>query len=579
MKGISKISAVSFGLSLMLAVPWSYAAEVYYLGGNQGGNGDAKNASFTVQDRVKDLFDFGSYGEYGPDRSGRISGTISQEFNANNVYGNKDKSFLKEGGFSVTELNLNIQEKLWDDYSFEGQTFFRKTDDHRIESRKDVRLKQLDLRVFNKDNMVQFGDFYGDFSQFVLGQSLEGLNVKIAHEKGQTYRFVAGRKSQADPSSNMYQRNVVGGMAEYVFRNNYGFPFFSLGVQAVTSQDDKGSIDQDTSAIDMNNTVGSIDGEMSPVKDFKVAYEVAQSAYRYNERDPLCDTQYGSAFRLQPELKIKDARVKYLYYYVTPKFYTDAGSAMPDKEQHQVSFDWKILPGLSISLVQNYYWDHLPGSKQAKRTTNDEKYMSAHIRPLKGKPEFSIRPYVNLLNRDSDDRYNTLESQTNTFGFAVNDTLDGGKMNYGFGYEYREYLDIANNGSGTELFNRILVNFGVEFKLFGRRLYVSDDISTDFRSVKTDSNPDVTFNNAFSVNYDISDRCVFRASNNVHEFDGSGPASNLTNTRNYAELVFTIDKKRATRLTFRFEDNMYRHEDGTQSYTEDRYIIKIATNF
>ncbi len=55
-------------------------------------------------------------------------------------------------------------------------------DDPRVEPRNDVRLKQMNLRVSNPGNMYEFGDFYGDFSPFVLSSSLQGLNLRLSRK-------------------------------------------------------------------------------------------------------------------------------------------------------------------------------------------------------------------------------------------------------------------------------------------------------------------------------------------------------------------------------------------------------------
>ncbi|MFH1665550.1 MAG: hypothetical protein ABIA77_05340 [Candidatus Omnitrophota bacterium] len=566
-------------LSALLFAGEVFAADVYYMGGSSAGGETGKNKEFTLQKRVDDLLDFKNYGEYGPDRSGRISGNVSVEVNTNNIFGNKDQSFLREGVYSVWESTLNVQERLWDDYNFEGQIFMRRTDDRRIESRKDVRIKQLDMKISNPKNMLHFGDFYGEFSQFTLGQSLEGFDLNIQEVDGQKYHFIAARRNEADWATDQYQRNVFGGEAEYSYNGGGDFNLFNMGVQAVTSQDDKGSVSKVNSAIDLNNTVVSLDGEIRPVKNFGVIYEVAQSGYNSNEKDPNENMIYGSAFRIQPELKVKDAKLRYLYYYVTPKFYTDSGSAMPDKEQHQLSFDWKIMRGLSISLIENYYWNHLKGSRQTMRTINDEKYMSVYIRPLVKSPSFTIRPYVNLLSRDSDDLYNTLESATNTYGVSFNDSVADGMVNYGMGYEHREYDDIANHSAGSEIYNRVMGNIGLDLNFFGRRLYLSDDISVDFRSTKTDNNSDVTVANSVSCVYDFHDLCSFRGATNLQNMNGAGPGTNTTTTRNYGEFIFTFDKKRSLKWMLRAEQNMVRPENGSNGYTEERCIMKVMSNF
>ena len=575
-----KYIAVFLTLSALFIFPvTSFSAEVYYLGASGSGSQDGKNKEFSWQKRVEDLLDFKNYGEYGPDRSGRITGNVSVEVNTNNIYGNKDQSFLREGVYSVWETTLNMQQRLWDDYNFEGQMFMRRTDDRRIENRKDVRIKQMDLKIFNPDNMLQFGDFYGEFSQFTMGQSLEGFNVVIGEAEGQKYHFIAARRNEADWARDEYQRNVFGGRAEYSFKGAGDFELFNMAVQAVTSQDDKGSIKKVTSAQDINNTVVSVDGRLTPVKNFSVNYEVAQSAYRRDERDPNETMQYGSAFRLQPELKVDNARLKYLYYYVTPKFYTDTGSAMPDKEQHQFNFDWNILSWVSVSFIQNLYWDHLKGSSRTFRTSNDEKYMSANIRPFAGSPGFLIRPYANIQKRDSDEAVKTVYSDTQTYGISVSDSVFGGKVNYGLGYEYREFNDKARDKAGSEIYNRITGNIGLDLEIAGRRMYISDDFSVDFRATKTDNNADVTVSNSVNLTYDFHDLCSFRGATNLHHMDGAGPGTDTTTTRNYAELTFTFDKKRAFRWIVRAEQNMVRPADGARGYTEERCIFKIMSNF
>jgi len=568
-------------LSLFNSCHIVHAAEVYYLGGGGAGNVDtgAENKQFTLEERVDDLLDFKSYGEYGPNRSGRISGNISQEVNWNSVTGNGSKSFLRRGVYFLTELNLNIQERLWSDYNLESQMFFRKTDDRRIEPRKDIRLKQFDIRVYNKDNLVQFGDFYGDFSQFVLGSSLEGFNVEITHDKSQQYKMVAARRHEVDDAADLYARYVFGGKADYIFRDESDFPFLRIGAQAVTSRDDSGSMDKVTSAQDMNNTVVSVDGELKPNRNFSVVYEFAQSAARNNEKDVTEDIRKGLAFRVQPTLKIDDFKLKYLYYYVTPKFYTDAGSAMPDKEQHQITADWRMNKFLTVSFIENLYWDHLKGSSRNLRTINDQKYMTAYFRPFTDSSSFAIRSYVNLLNVNSDDMDNSLRSKTNTYGFSINDSLLNGRITYGTGYEYRQYIDLANDRAGSDIYNRINGNIGIETKLFGRRLYFSDDISLDFRATKTDTNPEVTVGNSFFGTYEFHKLCTFRFGNNIQNTDGAGPSSNFTNTKNYGEFIFRFNDKRSPCITFRLEENVYRHEDSSQNYTEDRAIVRISSNF
>jgi len=415
--------------------------------------------------------------------------------------------------------------------------------------------------------------------RFVLGDTLEGFNVKLSPERNQTYKMIAARKNEEDYAAGLYERYVFGGMAEYVHYNDKEIPVFDIGLQAVTVQDDRGTLDGAAAASDINNTVLSLDGKINPIKNFKILYEIAQSFYRNDEQNTTEDMNYGTAFRVLPELVIKGFKFKYLYYLVTPHFYTAVGSAMPDKEQHQFSVDWEVMKGLTLSFTENYYWDHLKGSIQDKKTVNDEKYISAYIRPIKNRPTLTIRPYVNLLARDSDDTGNSVESETNTYGIALNDSIADWRVNYGISYEYREFIDLGNERASSDIYNRVTFNFGWDTELFGRPLYLSDDVTVDFRATKSDDDPDISASNSLSLIYDFHDMCSLRVANNVQEIDGAAPGTNLTSTTNYAELIFTIDRERSLRWIVRAEKNRYRHEDGTQSYDEDRLVTKISSSF
>ncbi|MBF0252704.1 MAG: hypothetical protein HQL29_02715 [Candidatus Omnitrophica bacterium] len=561
----------------------AFSVEVYYLGGgSDSGSADGvDNASFSLAQRAKDLVDFGAYGEYGPERSGRISGTIDETISWNSVSGNGEKSFLRRGVDHTTGLNLNVQEKLFRDYQFESQLYLRKTDDRRVDSRKDVRLKQLSTKIYNQDNVVEFGDIYADFSQFVMGSSLEGFNAKISYPEGMKYNFVAARNNEADIAMDQYTKYVYGAKADYLFENDsYFFPQFRLGFQGATSQDDKGSVDKFVDTNDMDNSVFGFDGEAKVVNNLKVEYELAESIYTQDVRAHVeKDTQYGTAFRIKPSLTIDKVNVRYLFYYVDPKFYTNTGSASTDKLQHQVSMDWQMIDQVNLSFVENFYWDKLKGSSRTVRTYNDEQYITLNIRPFDARKSFSARTYVNLLHRNSSDKVNSLESETSTYGVSMNDSMNEGKIYYGTYYEFREYNDLANNNSGSDIYHRVGGNLSFDTDLFGRRLYLGNELSFDFRSTKNDNNPDFNVNHSFNGTYSILDNCDLRFGNNISFYDAAGPGSNMEGNRAFFEAEYRLSEKRDTRCVLRLEENRYVHEDGTQSYKENRAILKFMSNF
>ncbi|MDD4203100.1 MAG: hypothetical protein PHQ52_06505 [Candidatus Omnitrophica bacterium] len=555
------------------------AAQIYYVGNTQGSeNEDSTNKSFSVQKRVDDLLDFSSYGEYGPDRSGRISGNVSEEIDIQRVGGKTESSFYKTGVFQITELNLNIQEKLWDDYSFESQMFLRKSDTSRIEPRKDVRMKQLSMSISNNINRIRFGDFYGELSQFVLGASLEGFEAKARFGKHQEYTGIIARTHEADDTTSSFQRNVFAAKAAYTF-NTPLIPLFRLCFQTAFAQDDPATIKNVSTPVAVSNSVFGVEGEIKTVKYLSMVYELAYSTYDANEKSTLENAVNGLALRLQPSLKIEDMNFRYMYYYVTPKFNSVVGSAMPDKEQHQFAVSWDPADWFDVSFTENYYWDHLNGSSRTKRTTNDEKYINFTVKPFSQRKSFSVRPYVNYLRQFSDDPQNIGANETLTVGVSLNDSADQGRINYSLGYEFREFNDEGNGKTGSDIYNRINGGLSFETVLWGRRLYVSDNVSLDIRAPKSTSKDDVSVTNSFSAIYDIYDRWRLSGGINVQQVDGANPGTDLTSTKNFAELMYTIDQRRYTRLSFRMEKNMYRPEDGSQKYTEDRLVIRFSSNF
>jgi hypothetical protein len=557
------------------------AADVYYLGNGISQSGSSvAYPNFPLDQRMKDLVDFKNE-KRSDERSGYMGGRFLAEVATQNVSGNKAKSFYaREGVDFNTEFNLNAYEKLWSDYNFEGDLFLRKTDNPRIESRRDVRLKQLNLKVLNPDNLFEFGDFYGDMSQFVLGSSLEGFHAKVGEFKHQEYTAIVAREGNADSSSGLYQRNVFGGKADYFFFEESDlFSRFRIGTQVATTQDDSSTTPKLSSTVDLENTVVGIDGEISFTRYASLSFEVARSAYVEDEDSATAsDENFGTAFRLQPQLSLFDSNVnfRYLYYYVTPQFYSAQGSASADKEQHQFSLDWRLCAKASLSFVQNLYWDHLRKSLRAMRTWNDEKYITLTVRPFESRQTFAARTYVNHLIKNSDDPANTAEADTSTVGFSLNDSIWG--LSTGVFYEYRAY-DAKYDPTSADYFNRFGANLGRDFQLFKRRLYLSTSVTNDIRNTKRDPDKDANAALSFNGQYDAFDMLTFRFGHNVQSTNSAGPGSDYRNLRSFFESDLALFAKKQSHIITRYEYNRYDHEVGTEDYNEQLISTKFMMTF
>ncbi|MFA7001153.1 MAG: hypothetical protein WC352_03300, partial [Candidatus Omnitrophota bacterium] len=371
-----------------------------------------------------------------------------------------------------------------------------------------------------------------------------------------------------------------GGKVDFTpFSQSGPFSLFRIGAQAVTNQDDRDKEINTNLTTDISNTVFGIDGEMVLKKFLSVLYELARSSYTDNVdyRSDRFDDLHGTAFKVQPGINFwNKASFKYLHYYVQPDFYTDAGSAQADKIQHQFSFDLTPIRQFRLSLVENFYWDHMGGSARSYRTYNNEKYITSYIRPWNSRTSFYLRPYINFLSRYSEDIGDSLKAKTVTSGFSVNDTIQG--MNLGARYEYRGFLDQSTK-SGSDYFHRFGGNLSRDLQLFKRRLYLSTDFNFDTRDSKSMTKDDVSIGVSANGQYDLHSRATFRFGYNVMNMDSGMPVSGYINNRTFLELDLLAHRKRSSHVISRLERNVFNHDDGSQDYREFRAITKFTSQF
>ncbi|HSV44063.1 MAG TPA: hypothetical protein VLJ10_05860, partial [Candidatus Bathyarchaeia archaeon] len=282
----------------LLTTPFVLAAEVYYFGNGSSETAE-ENPSYPLSQRMDDLFDFTS-GRPMSERSGKISGSILTQAEYDKVSGNKSKSFLDNGWDYLTEVDLNMQEKMWSNYHMEGQLRMRKTDNPRIESRRDVRIKDYSLKISNPDNLFLAGDFYGELSPLTMGSSFEGLTAEMKPNDTIAMKYIAARLDGPDEAALKFQRNVYGTKFDtFWFKDSESISNARLGFQAVTVQDDSSDPDRTSSFADLRNSVFSVDGDLALARYFSMNYELARSMYLADEDSTtIKDQSYGNALRV-----------------------------------------------------------------------------------------------------------------------------------------------------------------------------------------------------------------------------------------------------------------------------------------
>jgi len=572
---------VVLGLLVILSVfsAVSHAAEIVFLDTTETSSRDLSSQKFSFSQRMHDLMDFASYKQYGPDRSGMITGRFSTQVEFTNVSGNQSKSFYRDNNEDYqTDLSLNLYEKLSNGYQLQGQSTLRKTDNARVENKRDVKIKQFNVSARNEDNLFELGDFYADFSQFVMSSSLEGANASMQLSDSLTVKSIAARKAEKDAGAGIFQRNVLGLKADtFLFEDSDDFSLFRIGAQGVSVQDDSSTVPQNSSSVDINNSVYGIDAEMRMHNGASLIFELANSRYIKDDDAQSKDINSGLAFRLQPGFRYEDwLNARYLYYYVQPEFYTDVGSASSDKIQHQVVLDFRLSEKNILSLTENLYWDHLDDSTLAKRTTNNEQYLTLTTRPFENNKDFSLRTYINQLNKDSDDLDNTAESATSTYGLSLNTRIS--KASLGVFFEHR-YFDDKAAGANTESFQRFGSNFSRDFNVFKRRLYLAANYSADSRDSRSDENLSLSNGLSVSGRYEISDPLNLSFGHNLMIADNAGPMEDYYTNKTYGELSYKLKGERNGVISARAEVNNYLYDANDGDYQEKRVVGKFTSNF
>jgi len=565
-------------LMSVLFVPVSplFAADVYYLPDSKGTSKN-KNQTYSFKQRLKDLFDFSSKRPM-EERSGKISGSIRTQGAYNRVTGNKAKSFLQEGRDYLAELRLNLQEKLKGDYHLEGQLQVRKTDDQRMDDRKDVRIKQSLLQVSNSENLFILGDFYGELSPFTLGSSVEGFSAEIKPADFLSIKQLVARQYEADQVANKFQRNIIGTKLDaYPFRESAVFSEARFGFQMVTNQDDSATATRTASFADLDNQIFSLDGDLSFIKLVSVNYEVARSQYLSDEDTVTpTDKQYGNAFHIAPQLQLKKTLIRHTYNYIEPTFYSENGSAYPDKIQYLTTLDHRFSERVSVSLMENYYRDNLRGSTLTKRTTNDAKTLTVNWLPLAHRPTFRTQFNTGYAERTSDEAARSVDNQTVSFGMGMNDRWK--ETDWGVSYDHRSFDDRADT-TRSEYQNRYGVRAAREYSLFGRRLYLSLNPGIDTRNTKTGQDQDIDLSMAFSGQYDLEDNLLTRFGYNVMDSHPGAPGTDYFNARSFAEIDWSPGNNKDRHVVFRYNLNRYLNDDNTLNYKESQAVLRYICNF
>jgi len=111
-----------------------------------------------------------------------FSGSLTTDMEYVDLTGNTSGPFVTEGFNIVNDLNLRLDSELADDKRIEGFAHIRATDNPLIDA-KTVSCEEAYINYFSGMVDVKLGDFYQEFSDYSINNSLEGIAVDFKLDK------------------------------------------------------------------------------------------------------------------------------------------------------------------------------------------------------------------------------------------------------------------------------------------------------------------------------------------------------------------------------------------------------------
>lgn len=129
------------------------------------------------------------------------------------VFGNEERSYLKEGTHYLMELTGDLTQEVSDKVNFDAYFNLRSSDDpQRQIGERDVMFVQGYVRLYDDAYELQGGDYAEDYTSYTLGTSLLGVKAHLKPVDGLKVYALWGRNR--DEELDRYVRNTFGGRVE-----------------------------------------------------------------------------------------------------------------------------------------------------------------------------------------------------------------------------------------------------------------------------------------------------------------------------------------------------------------------------
>lgn len=496
--------------------------------------------------------------------------------------GSGDKTLLRRGNFLTNELKLESHIPLpGGDWNLDSNIDMRKTPDPQIDKRKDVNMLGWTTELYNPFVRFTGGDFYGDFSQYTLSQSLKGVQVAA---KTDTFELkgVAGYSQKQDEGSH-FLRYVFGGRSETQVFQEWGIAKdLRAGVNFSDVEDDHSSIENKTGVPDASNRVGSVNNHVMLWDKTEIDSEAAKS-WADDDTSPgnVVDRKKGTAVRVNSLTRFsKMSKAKLNYEWVTSQFETLNGSAVPDRVNFNGRWDYKFNQEWGSDYSYRLMYDKLNKSTLNKRTMTQTPKIGLSWDPkaedwlLK---DYSQRVYWEMRNRTSDsDPSGKIDFQSNEYSIENDFAVEN--VNFDSGYTFRSEDDDQDKSN---------VNFD-HSGYFGMKMREKYQNATatpslryqfDYQALPKQEGHDLTQTLTAGLRLDMDNGLSFE-----QRYSASGAArladdADSTRFNVYLGLDYKLPRKEDMTLKVSYELIALSHQVSTSRFSENNLQVQLLWKF
>lgn len=330
-----------------------------------------------------------------------------------------------------------------------------------------------------RQGVIALGDYSPNFSELSLYDlyQLRGITLDLQSGKldeghtrlvgvwGQTRRPVEANATSLVSGSGL----PTFGQSLYGARWEFGGPWFQMGLNNVTVNDDSASVSDPGTQVARYNYIDTADVRVGLPGGLKLSGEAGLDLY--SDPTPLLGTSLGSSYRAGLDWNFKPTDTKLSFdwkdlgggFGLLPGGYTTVANPglVPDYRGYEASFSQGLFDGqFSVDLNLNNWHDNLQASKSAT-TTTDFMSIFVNIAPER-MPYLTVGWTQNGQVNDADGNTTTLtpnlvtDNKTTALNLGLGYTRSFGDQSTGslnLNWNHQQYSDQAVKKLGQDLNN------------------------------------------------------------------------------------------------------------------------------